>query len=174
MRPCERRLATELRTNFLADKLQVYHDAIDCALRLGRVDLAFGYLERAKSRALVDYLTGTPRYAPGPAADPTRRSPASWRACARSTTGSMTGLDRARPGRWRAGPGADEGGEPGLEEAIRDREKRIARLRERLALREEAAGTWTGRSSPCCRPPLGDADVLVEYYLTAAAPGPSS
>jgi len=50
------RLATELRTNFLADKLEVYHDAIDCALAAAQPQRAFHYLERAKSAALVDYL----------------------------------------------------------------------------------------------------------------------
>src|SRR5207249_2338874 len=54
------RLATELRTNFLADKLAIYDDAIDAALRLGEPHRAFNYLERAKSRALVDYLAGNP------------------------------------------------------------------------------------------------------------------
>lgn len=54
------RQASELRTNFLADKLSVYHDAIDCALRSGDRERAFDYLERAKSRALVDYLASNP------------------------------------------------------------------------------------------------------------------
>ncbi len=54
------RQASQLRTNFLADKLAVYHDAIDLSLRLDRPALALEYLERAKSRALVDYLAGNP------------------------------------------------------------------------------------------------------------------
>lgn len=53
-------LVPELRVEFLGDKLQVYEDAIDCALRLGQPERAFGYLERAKSRALVDYLAVHP------------------------------------------------------------------------------------------------------------------
>src|SRR5205823_1052473 len=55
----QRRLATELRANFLEDKLQIYHDAIACAVGVGDHELAFDYLERAKSRALVDYLTSS-------------------------------------------------------------------------------------------------------------------
>ena len=54
------RLATELRSTFLEDKLQIYEDAIDCCLRLNDPRRAFQYLERAKSRALVDYLVATP------------------------------------------------------------------------------------------------------------------
>ena len=54
------RQASQLRTNFLDDKLAVYHDAIDLCLRLDRPALALEYLERAKSRALVDYLAGNP------------------------------------------------------------------------------------------------------------------
>ena len=53
-------LVPELRVEFLGDKLQVYEDGIECALRLGQPERAFGYLERAKSRALVDYLAVHP------------------------------------------------------------------------------------------------------------------
>lgn len=53
-------LATELRAEFLADKLPVYEEAIDLCLSLGQNRRAFIDLERAKSRALVDYLLGHP------------------------------------------------------------------------------------------------------------------
>jgi tetratricopeptide (TPR) repeat protein len=54
------RLTQGLRMRFLDDKRGLYHDAIDLALELDRPELAFAYLERAKSRALADYLTRRP------------------------------------------------------------------------------------------------------------------
>lgn len=54
------RLTQGLRMRFLDDKRGLYHDAIDLALELDRPELAFTYLERAKSRALADYLTRRP------------------------------------------------------------------------------------------------------------------
>lgn len=53
-------LATELRTEFLGDKLHLFQDAVDLCLRSGELERGFGYLERAKSRALVDYLISQP------------------------------------------------------------------------------------------------------------------
>ncbi len=49
-------LAPELRTSFLADKLPLYEGAIDCCLSLDEPERAFEYVERGKSRALIDYL----------------------------------------------------------------------------------------------------------------------
>ena len=49
-------LAADLRVDFLGDKMQVFLHAIDCAAHQGHSVEAFRYLERAKSRALVDYL----------------------------------------------------------------------------------------------------------------------
>ena len=57
----QRSLTTALRTEFLAgDKLRVYKDAIVHSVLEGEVERAFGYLERAKSRSLVDYLLSMP------------------------------------------------------------------------------------------------------------------
>ena len=50
------RLAPELRSHFLDDKVQVFREAVETALDVDQPERALGYLERAKSRALVDYL----------------------------------------------------------------------------------------------------------------------
>ncbi len=54
------RLTPGLRSHFLGDKRGVYHEAIDLALDTGQPALAFTYLERAKSRALADFLARRP------------------------------------------------------------------------------------------------------------------
>ena len=51
------RLTADLGARYLDDKLAVYRQAIACALRLDDPRRAFAALERAKSRALVAYLT---------------------------------------------------------------------------------------------------------------------
>ena len=57
----QRSLTTALRTEFLAgDKLRVYKDAIMHSVLEGELERAFGYLERAKSRSIVDYLQSMP------------------------------------------------------------------------------------------------------------------
>ena len=53
----QRRLTADLGARYLDDKLEVYRQAIACALRLDDPRRAFASLERAKSRALVAYLT---------------------------------------------------------------------------------------------------------------------
>jgi CHAT domain-containing protein len=46
------------KIGFVGDKQALYGRAIACALALGVVDRAYDYMERAKSRALVDLLAG--------------------------------------------------------------------------------------------------------------------
>lgn len=50
------RLMLEFRADFLADKQQVYADAITLALAENDVEAAFHYAERARSRALLELL----------------------------------------------------------------------------------------------------------------------
>jgi tetratricopeptide (TPR) repeat protein len=161
------RLATELRTNFLADKLEVYHDAIDCALSATQPERAFQYLERAKSAALVDYLA----------------SNLDVRLAARN------GVDPALEGRLRAlreehawlysrlnGHGLAERPEQALrpDDAVRlaaqlrDLERDIARLLERIALESHHAGgevTTSARELPSPWRTLDDGVGLVEYHF---------
>jgi hypothetical protein len=54
----------EFRLGFLEDKLQVYHDAVLLCLEMGRDEEAFGYVERAKSGALVDLLIASLSHPP--------------------------------------------------------------------------------------------------------------
>ncbi|HEY8885194.1 MAG TPA: hypothetical protein VIO35_07785, partial [Chloroflexota bacterium] len=161
------RLPSELRPNFLEDKLQVYHDAIECCLGLAKPERAFAYLERAKSRALVDYLAGNLDVR-------TRvRQPANQEL--------VDQLSRLREehawlynrvyGYGLARLPEDEPSEAErsrLAAEIREREKRIARVVERLALDDTAdlsalLAPNTGQGSPL--PVLDDDTVLIEYYF---------
>src|SRR5581483_5460917 len=160
------RLAFELRSHFLEDKLPIYDDAIDLCLRLAQPERALEYLERAKSRALVDYLASHPDVrirARGAAdgelvAELTRlRDEHHW--FYRQLYGGALG---ARPD---GGPGEAEAGV--LRAAIREREKRIGRILERLA--SEAAAELEGVPLPyaarqTARPALDSGSVLLEYY----------
>jgi CHAT domain-containing protein len=131
-------LANQLRSNFLEDKLQVYGDAIDCALGLGDVGAAFAYLERAKSRALVDYLRANLEVRIR-ARDAVDRDLADELARLREEHNwfynRLYGYGLAdRPGEVHP----EREGEV-LAAAIRDRERRIGRIIERLALRRDEA-----------------------------------
>ena len=46
----------EFRASFREDKLEVYQAAVQSALGQGKVEEAFGYVERSKSSALLDWL----------------------------------------------------------------------------------------------------------------------
>lgn len=164
------RLAVELRGNFLADKLHVYQDAIDCCLRLADPQSAFVFLERAKSRALVDYLTSHPDV----------------RIRARSAANQELADELARLrgehdwfynrlygyGLTRRSDNARAEAETAtLQAAIREREVRIARILERLAL-HRADGE---QEREALIPPLADQEsvlpdldvrtALLEYYF---------
>ncbi len=169
-------IASELRANFLHDKLQVYHDAIAAALAapVPDIDRAFDYLERAKSRALVDYLAAHPDV----------------RLHVRNTTdapllqelgrlrGEHNGLYNRLYG-YRPGP-ARHTGEihddttlssdemAAIQVAITEREQQIVRLQERLSAQrvmglEELVPLPIEQFLP--RPQLDHHTVLVEYYF---------
>ncbi|HET8629732.1 MAG TPA: CHAT domain-containing tetratricopeptide repeat protein, partial [Thermomicrobiales bacterium] len=167
------RLAVELRGNFLADKLEVYHDAIDCALRLDRPALAFAYLERGKSRALVDYLAGNPdvRVRARDAGD--RDLLAELARLREEHNGLYERLygyglaRRPEPGRVPDGAAPEES-DATLRAAIRGREQRIARLLERLALRQAAGMDGLAARTVDARDvqaTLDDDAALLEYYF---------
>lgn len=52
------RIITEFRADFLEDKQRVYADAVALALEQGAAQQALTYVERAKSRVLVDMIAG--------------------------------------------------------------------------------------------------------------------
>lgn len=54
-------LTLGLQTRYLGDKLGAHHEAIALALELDQAPRAFALLERAKARALQDYLAVRPR-----------------------------------------------------------------------------------------------------------------
>ncbi len=164
-------LAIELRGNFLEDKLRVYEDAIAVSLHLARPRLAFAYLERAKSRALVDYLAGNPaiRIRTRPGAN-------------RELVDQLARLREEHhwfynrlydygPAR-RAGAADGDGPNPAEEErlraTVRDRERRIARLLERLALdRAAEVGPVASAHAGAHLLPerLDPSTVLLEYHF---------
>ncbi|NJM06162.1 CHAT domain-containing protein [Candidatus Gracilibacteria bacterium] len=53
--------AEEFRTAFIADKLSPFSELVRVCLNAGRVTEAFHYVERARSRALVEMLGGAPQ-----------------------------------------------------------------------------------------------------------------
>lgn len=159
-------LAIELRANFLADKIRVYEDTIAICLRLSKPELAFTYLERAKSRALVDYLANNRevQIKAREGADQelldtlTRlREEHNWFYNRLSGYGIVEHKE--------AGPTLSE---EALRAAIREREKQIARILERLALdRTEGLAIVTppvAEERPTL-PHLDPGTVLLEYYF---------
>jgi CHAT domain-containing protein len=161
------RLATELRTNFLADKLEVFHDAIDCALSAAQPARAFQYLERAKSAALVDYLASNldVRVASRPGADPElERALAGLREEHAWLYSRLNGHGLAERPEQALRPDDAER----LAAQLRDREREIARLLERIALdshhgRDDVEAA--ARELPSPWQTLDDGVALVEYHF---------
>ncbi len=162
------RLASELRSHFLEDKLRIYHDAIVWSLRLEAPERAFEYLERAKSRALVDYLAQHPEVRLAHGRAPGDRELAAELARLRAEHNwfyqRLYGQSFARR--------PDDGSEAlsdteaaRLREAIYERERRITQLLERLALRQGEAVDAASPASGEQRPRIDERTVVLEYYL---------
>ncbi len=160
-------LAINLRSNFLEDKLKVYQDAIAVSLRLGQTRLAFAYLERAKSRSLVDYLASNLDVQIKARDGASRelidtlarlREEHNWLYSQRYGYGLTRRLD---------GPPGTLDDEQ-LRSALRDGERRISRLVERLELdRTEGlvVNTAPDVDERNVVPPVEADEVLVEYYF---------
>jgi len=160
------RLATELRVDFLGDKLALFNDAIDACLRSDQPRRAFGYLERAKSRALVDYLTSNADVhirADDPAEQALLDELAALRSEHHWFYTRLHGLSSGEPEE----PGAVE--RDALTTAVTEREKRIGRVLERLALLRDAEGLEAlGGGAPThviAPPEVPHGSVLLEYLL---------
>jgi CHAT domain-containing protein len=160
-------LATELRTEFLGDKLRVFHDAIDCCLNEGQLERGFGYLERAKSRALVDYLASQPdariRARTGPEQElldelAQLREEHSW------FYGRLHGYGPASEART-----LPEAERATLQSAVATRERRIVKIHERMALLRDADGLESLGPRPAIgiptRPRVDPGSVLLEYVF---------
>ncbi len=157
-------LAMELRSNFLADKLQVYGDAIVTSLRLSRPELAFSYLERAKSRALVDYLASNLEIQIniGDGASP-------------ELLDTLARLREEHNGLYNRLYGYafsqhDQSvvrDDDALRAAIRDRERQIGRVLERLALdrTEDLVLARPGDAATHEIPHVAPGTVLLEYFF---------
>lgn len=179
-------LTSDLRSTFLDDKIGVYHEGIDLALDLGDGALAFHYLERAKSRALVDYLA--------------RNLDVRLKARDRADQRLADQLAQLRAehnwfynrlhGAGAVGAATPLGGASAeqrfLQDAVRDREKRISRLLERLTLEQAepisratpAAGAegdarqgYQAGDAHEGLPAGPDGSVLLEYYFHAHGGG---
>jgi CHAT domain-containing protein len=157
-------LLTEFRSNFLADKIHVYGDAIDCCLRQGRVDLALDFLERAKSRALVDYLAQNLDVRVKAKTDASReladelarlREEHNW------FYNRLYDLGTARD----AGAALTDTEAALLRGAIADREKRTGMVLDRLLIQDDAHDTVAHAIRRPGRPKLDERTVLLEYYL---------
>jgi CHAT domain-containing protein len=165
-------IATGLRHHFLGDKARVFHDAIELCLERGETNLAFALLERAKSRALVDYLAGNLDVRPPSPYEATRglldeltqlRAEHNW---LHDQVHGRESLRRAELGAPTIGRGED------LAAALRDCEKRIAQVVERLDLRRTDTGERDKSpvddgDSPL--PALADETVLIEYFFGPTA-----
>jgi CHAT domain-containing protein len=154
-------LATELRTEFLGDKLQLFQDAIELSLRSGQLERGFGYLERAKSRALVDYLLSQPevRVTAG-----TPRERELIETLGRLREEHAWFYDRLHHQTVESEPEVNT-----LRQAVSDRERRIVKVHQQLALlrgaeRLEALGPRESLEPPA-PPRLDDGTALVEYVF---------
>ncbi len=162
----------EFRAHFLEDKLEVYHDAIGCCLRLGDSGQAFALLERAKSRTLADYLAKHPDvriHAPDAADQILFDELHRLRAEHHWLYNRLYGFDAARGEAEKTAGYSD--GDSEARAAVHDRERRIAQILERLALHRARGGEAFGGFLPASAPdapalPALDAGtVLLEYYL---------
>jgi CHAT domain-containing protein len=160
------RLATELRVEFLGDKLALFHDAIDACLRAGQPEHAFAYLERAKSRALADYLTSSADVRVR-GDDPAEQALLDELAELRdehhwfyTRLHGLVGADHEALGEVERGA---------LQTAVTEREKQIGRVLERLSLLRDAEGLEAlgGRpmTSSLDLPDVPEGSVLLEYAL---------
>ncbi|HEX5416093.1 MAG TPA: CHAT domain-containing protein, partial [Chloroflexota bacterium] len=168
------RLVTDLRTNFLEDKLPIFREAIDLSLQLGDPRRAFSFLERAKSRALVDYLVGNPEVrlrSPDAASQELLDELARLREEHHALYHRLYGYHPTEPSQdvVAVAASARQFEAETLQAGIREREKRIAQVLERLALQRDPGfldAVPPNEDDFAC-PRLDERTVLVEYYFAA-------
>jgi hypothetical protein len=155
----------EFRVSFSEDKAPVYADLVHALLRRGgraAVEEAFETVERSRSRALVDLLSGQLAKARG-SGDP-------------AVAPLLARLDRLRAElNWRSGFDPDRGGSRRDETRLvrsgpelRRLEEEIADLVQRLQSKDRELGALTAGETATVseiRRGIGDA-ALVEYYLS--------
>ncbi len=169
------RLPFGLRTHFLGRHLGPYHEAIDLTLETGDAARALAYLERAKSRALVDFVADA-AFGAVAEGDGERRPGAGGAADIAGARDALAALSREH--QWCAGQlhaaeagdgAADEMHAAHLRKQMRDVERRIDAIRRRLDL------AAVGGELPLARRPdiaavrkqLDAGTAMVAYYLRA-------
>jgi CHAT domain-containing protein/tetratricopeptide (TPR) repeat protein len=166
------RVAIELRHYFLGDKARLFHDAIEHCLESGESELAFSFLERAKSRALADYLDGNLDVRP-PAPDVATRALLNELTQLRGEHNWLYEQLHRRDGLGRTETSTEfkfsAMDDAALGSALRDRESRITRLLERLQLQRNRPGDGDRRchlEAPASWiPSVADDTVLIEYFF---------
>lgn len=135
------------RIGFVGDKQEVYGRLVDLLVERGRVAEAFDYVERAKSRALVDLLATRKDFAaPGGDGDSVRRTLAAFEALDQAV------LEKSPP---------DEGGsgKPRVRSLIGERQALAAAAPELISLLSVGSASLAEIGSLLARD-----EALVEYY----------
>ena len=160
-------LATELRIEYLGDKLRLFHDAIDFCIAQNELERGLDYLERAKSRALVDYLAAQPEVSIQ-ARNPAERELIDQLHVLREEHnwfyGRLHGTGPAGPSE----PLPDHE-RVRLQHAVADTERRIMKIHERLALLRDSAGLESIGPPPSVHvaplPRVEAGTLVLEYVL---------
>ena len=161
-------LATELRTEYLGDKLRLFHDAIDFCIAHDELERGLDYLERAKSRALVDYLASQPEVSIQARTAPERelieqlnllREEHNWFYGRLHGTGPAGGSDPL-----------PEHERVRLHQTVADSERQIAKIHERLALLRDSECLESIGPRPSVRiaplPRVDSGTILLEYVFS--------
>ena len=131
------------RMSFVADKQQVYRDLVEALVEQGRLDEAFNYVERAKSRALVDMLASRRSFGGGDA-----NTAALLNELTRLESQSILGASQGS-----AGPKERSAAIARTKAAIRTASPELASLISVETL-----------EAPAVRASLGPSEALVEYF----------
>ncbi|MBI4467854.1 MAG: CHAT domain-containing protein [Acidobacteria bacterium] len=158
----------EFRTGFLKDKLQVYEDAIDLCVREARpwsLKKAFGYVESAKSRTLVDLLTRLIEARPPEWRGGRGELQAQWNALREQLDGLYHRLNQVEPHEGQRSIHVTAS----LRAGIRVQEEKLARLLRQLQVEDVPFSSIQGAppaSLDAVRSSLAGDEVLVEYFMT--------
>jgi CHAT domain-containing protein len=153
----------EYMSAFLAGRSEVYSEIVRLLMRAGRLEAAFEFAERAKSRALVDLLAGRAREG--------GRAGATW--TARRVRHLRESLNAAYQQLFRHRSGLEQRS-PGTVEKARQRanelEEEMARLLREARLHDREAASLDTVDAPDLETIRGNLDpgtALVEYFVTA-------
>lgn len=159
----------ELRCSFLKDKMQVYEDMIVFCLRQGRPEAAeetFAYVERAKSRSLVDLLSKSYEVKAKIDRAKDERIYHQWH----RVRAELNWLYDRSGGQRSVGEQRSLAGEQRLQEEIRVRERVMSDLLRQLQLKDEEYSSLQTSATTTpndLRSHLLENEVLVEYFFTA-------